>query len=87
MAKKFSELRKKMSPAARARARARVEKAIRALRRAAKEQGLGVMTLDGINEEVRTVRESRQREWLAKNRGAVKSYNRRIKKRGTFACP
>jgi len=85
MAKKFSELRKKMSPAARARARARAARAIRALRRAAKERGLGTLSLEEINKEVRAVRESRQREWLAKNRGAVKSYNRRIKKRGTFA--
>ena len=36
MAKKFSELRKKMSPAARARA----EKATRALRHAIRKQGL-----------------------------------------------
>ena len=81
MAKKFSELRKKMSPSA----RARVEKAVRALRRAAKEQGLGTLSLKEINEEICAVRESRQREWLVKNRGAVKSYNQRIRKRGTFA--
>lgn len=87
MAKKFSELRMKMSPAARARARARAAKAIRALRRAAKKRGLGTLPLGEINEEIRAVRESRQREWLAKNCGAVKSYNRRIRKRGTFARP
>ena len=31
------------------------------------------------------VRESRQREWLEKNRGAVEDYNRRIRKRGAFS--
>ncbi len=31
------------------------------------------------------VRESRQREWLEKNREAVEDYNRRIRKRGAFS--
>lgn len=62
MAKKFSELRKKMSSAARARVRARVMKSIRALHRAAKEQGLGTLSLKEINEEIRAVRESRLRK-------------------------
>ena len=52
MAKKFSELRKKMSPAARARA----EKATQALRRAAGEKGLGVLSLKEINAEIRAAR-------------------------------
>lgn len=34
---------------------------------------------------VEIVRESRQRNWLEKNREAVEDYNRRIKKRGTFS--
>lgn len=31
------------------------------------------------------VRESRQRNWLEKNREAVEDYNRRIRKRGAFS--
>lgn len=62
MAKKFSELRKKMSPAARARARARAAKAIGAMRRAAKERGLDTLSLKEINDEIRAVRESRQKK-------------------------
>ncbi len=81
MAKKSSDLRKKMSPVA----CARVAKAVQTLRRAARKQGLQGILLKEINQEIRAAREARQRQWLTKNRAAVKAYNQRIKKRGTFA--
>ena len=56
MAKKFSELRKKISPVARARVRAHAVKAIRALRRTAKEREIGTLSLKEINAEIRAAR-------------------------------